>query len=126
MEETTKIDFVWDFGDDEKETIDLFDSKGEPLNLSDCRLDLFIVPDTNEPIIHLSTDAGTITANERGEVEFVVSRKLTANAEWTTAKWDLKVTNALDWRDTMIGGTIKRKKYYPQERIKGWDNAEET
>ena len=115
------VDFIWRIGDDERETIELIENN-LPLDLTDCTLDLFIVPEDKkgEPVIHLTRGAGLEVIDD-GVIQITCRREKTRNATWKTAKWDLKITDAQNWRETKVGGKITRTGYYQQDRIKDWE-----
>lgn len=107
--------FYWDFGDDETETL-LLDS---PVDFRNSTLDLFIVPEgRNDPVVRLSLGDG-IDVISNTELKITCKRDKIQSATWTTASWDLKITNAQNWRDTLFGGKVIRSGYYPQKRIEG-------
>ena len=113
MTQQPTTNFYWDFGDDEAETL-LLD---KPVNFSNCTLDLFIVPDAkNEPIVHLSLDDG-IEVVSSTELKVTCKRDKLQGATWASANWDLKITNAHNWRDTLCGGKVIRRGYYSPKRV---------
>lgn len=116
------VDFVWRIGDDTRETIELIENN-LPLDLAGCTLDLFIVPDDRhgDPVIHLTRGAGLEVIDD-GVIQITCRREKTRGATWKTAKWDLKITDAQNWRETKVGGKITRTCYYQQDRIKGWED----
>ena len=108
------INFNWKFGDDESETLTL-DEKDVPEDFSDSAFDLFIVPDSKEPVIHLTKGNGIEVSGNN--IKIICTRDRLAGSKWKTASWALKITNTSNWRDTLCGGKITRDSYYPAERV---------
>lgn len=108
------INFNWKFGDDESETLTL-DEKEVPEGFADSEFDLFIVPDSKDPVIHLTKGNGIALSDNN--INITCTRDRLANTRWKTASWALKITNTSNWRDTLCGGKITRYSYYPAERV---------
>ncbi|HIF5498251.1 TPA: hypothetical protein ACX3BB_001232 [Pasteurella multocida] len=111
----TIINFYWDFGDDEEDVL-LLDT---PIDFADKEIDLFIVPDVStDPVVHLSRGDG-IEVISNTELKITCKRDKVKGSTWQTASWDLKITTAENWRDTLFGGKVHRGGYYAQKRIEG-------
>ena len=81
------INFNWKFGDDESETLTL-DEKEVPEGFADSEFDLFIVPDSKDPVIHLTKGNGIALSDNN--IKITCTRDRLANTKWKTASWALK------------------------------------
>lgn len=105
-----EINFNWIRGDDEFETliIENEDDKS-PVDLSNSRFDLHIVPDNrNESTIKLSSATGEITVNQY-QLTLHVAHSMTEGVNWKNARWDLQRTTENNIVCTLCGGKVTLK-----------------
>lgn len=82
-------------------------SEGVPVDLTGYRLDLHAVSH-NDTVLTLSSETGEIQIEPAiGRVTINIPRKLTKDASWRKAKFDLQLTDQQGLVETPVFGTIQ-------------------
>lgn len=80
---------------------------GVPLDLTGCRLDLTVRRRADDGVLlHLSSDDGGIVISDDGGVLLVFAHANTAGAKWSTAMYDLQLTDSAGRRTTVLCGFL--------------------
>ena len=89
-------------GDDDGWVFEAFDDDDNKADLTNCRFDMWIKPNSKGETIKLSTETGEIEV-QGNLIIVVLSHDKTKGVAWSEASWDLQVTDGLGLIQTIAG-----------------------